>query len=270
MTLAQYEAQYKTPSTPSDNSRPFSPEIIYFSGMILIYGLAGCNVINEWDRRPVLKLGRYVRTAGPGFAWVDPTIHSTMDDVSLQDEVNTLEIEHLQTHDNVPIALSIAITCRVLDVQQSIVAVDDVWDAMEERAIAAVTHAGGEALLDEIMHKRDELQNKVEKTLKANVSGWGIEIIAVQIKNVKITDESIEKAISMKARASKEADAELVRAKMQEQIAQHLNLAAETYTQDGKWLKGMETMLELCRSAENNTVIVPTQLLSILGGARSV
>jgi regulator of protease activity HflC (stomatin/prohibitin superfamily) len=88
-------------------------------------------------------------------------------------------------------------------------------------------------------------------------------VIAVELRDVKITDESIQEAIALKARAAKEAEAEMVRAEAQVAIAKELSLAAKELTTDGWRLKAMETTLELCRSAENNTILVPTELLHL-------
>lgn len=265
MTDVEYQKAHQ--HTTETDAMPF---IVLVMGLAVAYLISGVNIINEWDRRGVMRLGKYVRTAGPGFAWIDPVLHKTLTDRTIRDTVKKIEIEHLQTHDNVPIALKMVLTWKHSDVKASIVNVLYSESALEERAFAAVTHAVGECQLDELMHKRGALQGQIATTLQAAVSGWGMDIIAVQVKDLQITDEAIGEAISMKARASKEADAELVRAKMQLQIAEHLNAAAKEYTADGKWLKGLETITELTRSAENNTVLVPTSMIEMLSGARGV
>jgi hypothetical protein len=54
----------------------------------------------------------------------------------------------------------------------------------------------------------------------------------VKLKDLEITDAEIQQAIAMKARAGKEADAELVRAAMQLHIAAKLGEAAAALTPD--------------------------------------
>lgn len=243
------------------------PLLAYALGMFALYGIAGINAITEWERRPVMLFGRYQYTAGPGLVWVDPVFHGTLDDVSVQDVVDELEVGSVQTHDNVPVSFKAIITKRVdaEHVRDFCVGVEYGDDAVEQRALAAFTEAVSRAQLDHILHDRATLTEWAKARLQASVGQWGVTILALELKDIKIADESIQAAIAMKARASKEADAELVRAQMQHLIAKELNAAAAVYNAEGKWLKGLESMLELCRSGENNTILIPTDLPKLLG-----
>src|SRR5258708_24937171 len=54
----------------------------YLLGLAFLYLLGGINVVREWERRPIMLLGRYVKTIGPGLAWVAPIFHRPLDDVA--------------------------------------------------------------------------------------------------------------------------------------------------------------------------------------------
>lgn len=142
-----------------------------------------------------------------------------------------------------------------------IVEVEDASKALHERANAAVTEVVAQWTLDDVLQKRNEFSGKVKEALVLKVLGWGIELKAVEIKDFKIADSEIEKSIAMKARSEKEAQAELTRAQMQKRIAEELKVAAHAYDEDAWRLKGLETLIELCRSAQNNTIMLPTDLL---------
>ena len=184
----------------------------------------------------------------------------------MQDVVEELKVENVQTHDNVRLNILGVLTTRIHpdNVKKYIVEVQDADNALNERANAAVTEAVGRGTLDDILGKRDEFSKKVKEALMSKVQQWGIEVKAIEIKDFKIADTDIEKSIAMKARAEKEAQAELKRAEMQKQIAEQLREAAHIYDPETWRLKGLETLIELCRSAQNNTVLVPTDLLSSL------
>lgn len=251
---------------------PFLSDTVIFSivGLLaLVWLLCGINIVNEWERRPILRFGRYVRTLGPGFSWTEPFTHRRLEDVAINESVWQLEVSNVQTHDNVPIAFRLILTSKVDEnnVQKYVVIVTDGDDAVEQRTLSTVSECVSRSELDEILHDRETLYNDITTLLQERISHWGIHILAVEFQDIRITDASIEQAISMKARASKEAEAELARARMQAQIAEELKKAAALYDADAKWLKGTETLLELCRSAENNTVLVPTDLLDGLARA---
>jgi len=235
----------------------------YLLGLAILYLLGGLNVVREWERRPIMLFGRYVSTIGPGLAWVDPIFHRRLDDVSVRDVVNELRIGGVQTHDNVPISFNLIMTTRVGEghVKDFIVQVASGYEATRQRALASVTEIVGNHELDAILHDRAKFYTEVRDSLQTKVAGWGVIVKAVELKDLQITDEQIQQAIAMKARAGKEADAELVRAAMQLHIAGKLVEAAAALTPDAWRLKELEVLVELTRSAQNNTILVPTTLL---------
>jgi len=228
-----------------------------------MYFVKGINIIPEWIRRPVLLFGRYDRTAGPGFVWIDPIFHKVLDDVPIQDVVNKIRVENVPTSDNVRLQVELAATTRISPdkVKDLIVNVKNPSDALLQRALTSVTETVGQDSLDYIVSKKIEFSESVKISLQKKVLSWGIEVKAVEISELKIADENIERATAMKARAAKEAEAELTRAEMQVTIAEHLKKAAGTYDEQAWTLKGLETLVELCRSAQNNTILIPTDLL---------
>jgi len=235
----------------------------YLLGLGVLYLLGGINVVREWQRRPILLFGRYVKTIGPGLAWVDPLFHRRLDDVAVRDVVNELRIGGVQTHDNVPISFNLIMTTRVDEarVRDFVVQVANGYEATRQRALASVTEIVGNHELDAILHNRGQFYSEVRDSLQGKVLAWGVKVVAVELKDLQITDEQIQQAIAMKARAGKEADAELVRAAMQLHIAAKLVEAAEALTPDGWRLKELEVLVELTRSAQNNTLLIPTNLL---------
>jgi len=235
----------------------------YLMGLALFFLLGGINVVSEWKRRPILLFGRYTATIGPGLAWIEPIFHRRLEDVAVRDVVNELRIGGVQTHDNVPISFNLIMTTRVDEarVKDFIVEVANGYEATRQRALASVTEIVGNHELDAILHNRGQFYTEVRDSLQEKVVAWGVKVVAVELKDIQITDEQIQQAIAMKARAGKEADAELVRAAMQLHIAGKLVEAAEALTPDGWRLKELEVLVELTRSAQNNTLLIPTNLL---------
>ena len=48
--------------------------VIFGLILILIYLASGIKIIKEWERAPVLRLGRYTGLKGPGIFWIIPGI----------------------------------------------------------------------------------------------------------------------------------------------------------------------------------------------------
>lgn len=230
------------------------------------YVLCWINVINEWERRPVLLFGRYVNTAGPGLRVIEPLFYTTLQDVPVQDIVVEVAAEAVQTSENVSVNLTGLLTYRIDadNVKNAVVQVEDVNGSIHKRALSTLVDAAGKVDLTHLLASRDEFCESIAKMLVERVKEWGVTVKAFELKGFKINDPDVEQAIAMKARAEKEGEAELTRAGYQLQVAEKLNAAAATFDDKGRWLKGMEVLVELTRSANNNTVLIPTDLLGVL------
>jgi len=237
--------------------------------VVIFYLRWGINVVREWERVPVLRFGKYVRTLEPGITWLEPFTHTLLATVSINEVVTDLALDlaaSLQTRDNVPIAFTTILTSKIdaSNVKKFTLAVKNGADAIEQRVLAAVSEIVSQSTLDQLLHQRDQVCSAIVSLVRERVTEWGILICAIELRDVKVTDNSIQEALSLKARAAKEAEAEFVRAEAQVKIAKELNLAAAELSEDGWRLKAMETMLEMTRSAENNTIVIPSDSLAAL------
>ena len=230
--------------------------------IVTIYVLKGVVIVKQWERVPVTRFGRYVRTLGPGLSWVEPVTSRRLDARPVQDVVYSLTVPSVLTHDNVPVELTIAVT-RYIEadqVPQTVLAVASYRAAEDQRALATVAELVGRRPIDYIFDKRVEFCEEIRATLQERVKSWGLTVRAVELKDFRVADEAIARSIAMKARAMKEAQAELARAEMQAEIVGRLNKAAEDLQPAGWRLKTLEVLVELTRSAQNNTILIPANL----------
>jgi regulator of protease activity HflC (stomatin/prohibitin superfamily) len=244
----------------------------FFVVLVVLYALCGINIVDQWERLPYKRFGVYKGTLGPGFTWLEPFSTSIIAKFDIRDNVDDLyESLHIppgsvQTHDNVPVTFRPLLTYKVIESRAADFAlnVENDYEALWQRSLTIISEFVSNTELDSILHDRQALYGRIKDALQEAVSSWGVRILAVEIKDITITDQSIQEAIAMKARAKKEGEAELERAIMQHSIAAQLSMAADAYDEAGWKLKGLETLQELCRSASNNTVIIPTDMIQTL------
>jgi len=233
-------------------------------GLILFFlVVGGLQVVKEWNRRPVLRFGKYVKEIGPGICWINPLCENTQGDWNVYDKVYSVAIEAVQTKDNIPLAFQIVLTTQITRLKDAVVKITHLYDSIKERATAASNATIRAHNLEEILGEGLGFSDQILRALKDKVTDWGVEVKAVEIKDFKIIDNEIQQAIAMKARAQKEAEAELKRAEMQKQITERLNEAADVLDDEGWRLKSLEVLVELCRSANNNTILIPTDMQSL-------
>ena len=93
--------------------------ILIIAAALILIGLAGLRVANQYERAVVFRLGRYQRTQGPGLYWIIPLIEwqSTVD---LRINTAAVEEQETTTKDNVPIKVNAVVYFRVIDPQRAI------------------------------------------------------------------------------------------------------------------------------------------------------
>lgn len=245
-------------------SLAMAPVVLVIAG--IWWFVCGIHFVQEWARLPVMLFGRYMWTYGRGPAWVEPIFFNALPPVSINDVVVPMTVPEVQTKNNVGIKLGGMLTYRVdtTKVRDSIVNVQNVHAAVRARALTTLTDVAAQEELDELLKDRTGFCQKIKQELAVRVAKWGVVVDAFELEAFSINDPSIAESIAAKARAEKEGEAGLIRAQKQLAIAKELNEAAALYTGEGRWLKNVEVLTELCKSANNNTFVIPSDMAQML------
>src|SRR5260370_23718163 len=88
--------------------------VLVIAAIIVLVGLAGLRIANQYERAVVFQLGRYRTTLGPGLYWIIPVIEwqSTVD---LRTNTAAVEQQETITKDNVPIKVNAVVWYRIVD-----------------------------------------------------------------------------------------------------------------------------------------------------------
>lgn len=224
-------------------------------------------VIKEWERIPVLVLGRYWRTFGPGPVLIDWVICRKMRRVSLKDEVMRFKVQG-QTLDKVALVLDFILTRNINDVKAYSLSVEDPEASLEDVARATARAAVGHYSLDQVQ-ERTVFSLAILEAVKPLVKKWGFNVSAFSIDELKIEDTETAAAISAKARATARAAASITLAEAEVTVAEHLNKAAALLTPEGLVLRRIQTLMTLANSASNNTIIIPHEIANVLSAITS-
>lgn len=232
-------------------------------GSAIIYGASGFRAITEWERVAIFRFGRYVKTIGPGLTWVDPIFHRAIDgETTVNDQVLELVVDNAQTNDTIPVGTKSILTWRVTDVKKFVLEIDGSADGVQSRAMAAIAHTLSSMTIEELLTNRNGFSSNAAKYLREQIAEkWGVHIIAIELQEIVIQDESIKRAMSLKAAAQREGEAEVTRAQKQVEVIRHLREAAaicnDPITME---LRRLDTLAELGRGT-NNMILFPTSAL---------
>src|SRR5688572_6955816 len=228
-------------------------------GMIASYILSSLRVLNQYERGVMFFLGRYVDTKGPGLRFV-PLGFARMKRVSLRVVAVDIPAQDVITRDNISAKVNAVLYFRVADPMLAIIEIQDYMYATGQLAQTTLLSVLGQVELDELLQDRRKVNDLLRQILDERTDFWGIEISAVEIKDV-LLPEGMRRAIAKQAEAERERRAKVINAQGELQASETLAQAARMLASQpaSLQLRYLQTVTEI--AAENNsTTIFPVPI----------
>lgn len=249
-------------------------ELLSFPFIVLVllalYLLSAVNVIPEYERAVVFRLGRMLLEAkGPGLVFAFWPI-DRIKRVSLRTITLDVPPQDIITRDNVTVSVNAVVYFRVLDPRLAVVEVENYLYATSQLAQTTLRSVLGEADLDDLLAEREKLNARLQDILDRQTDRWGIKVSMVEIKAVDLPQE-MRRAMSKQAEAERERRAKIIHAEGEYQAAEKLVQAAAAIAVEptALQLRYLQTLTEI--GVEQNTTVVfpmPINLFEALAGKK--
>lgn len=152
--------------------------------LLVLLLISSLKVLPEYQRLVVLRLGRALPQAkGPGLVVVIPIIDTPIR-VDLRERIMEIPKQTCITRDNAPISIDFLIYLQIVDPLASVVNVQNVFQATEGLATTTLRAVIGDIALDDVLSKRDEINQKLRVKLDEVTHRWGVQVNAVEIKEI--------------------------------------------------------------------------------------
>jgi len=233
----------------------------YLIIVVVILLLAGIKVIKEYQRAVIFRLGRLIGQRGPGLIYVLP-IFEKMVRVGLRTITMNIPSQKIITKDNVSIDIAAVAYYHVVDAQKSVVAIENVYDAINQISQTTVRNVVGQFMLDQFLSQTVDINEKIKNVIDVHTEPWGIQVTAVEIKDVILPD-NMQRAMAKEAEAERERRAKIVAAQGEFQAAEKLGQAADIIATHpvALQLRTLQTMAEIA-TEKNSTIIFPAQFMT--------
>ena len=161
------------------------PTIVIVVLALLILGLVlrSIRIVPEFERLVILALGRFAGVRGPGIVLVLPWESATK--VDLRERFLEIPRQTAITKDNAPISIDFLVYYRVVDPKRSILVVDNVVSASLNIATTTLRAVIGDITLDDVLAKREEINDKLRVKLDEITVRWGLKVTSVEIREIE-------------------------------------------------------------------------------------
>ena len=221
-------------------------------------------VIKQYERAVVFKLGKITGEArGPGLIFIVPFIQR-IHRVSLRIVTMPIQSQGIITKDNVSIDVSAVAYFKVEDPIRSVVAIENVEQAINQIAQTTLRAVVGRHTLDETLSETDAINRNIREILDVQTEEWGIKVTVVELRDIQLP-ESMQRAMARQAEAEREKRAKIIAAEGEALAAGELARASDVMMAHplALQLRNLQTLAEVAVD-KNSTVVFPAPLMSTI------
>lgn len=140
-------------------------------------------VVREYQRIVLFRLGRMVGVRGPGLVMLIPFIDRPVY-VDLREFFLEIPSQTSITKDNAPISIDFITFFKVVDPEASVVQVADFAGAAQNIAATTLRSIVGDLPLDDVLAKRDQINQVLRAKLDETTERWGVKVTNVEIREI--------------------------------------------------------------------------------------
>jgi regulator of protease activity HflC (stomatin/prohibitin superfamily) len=265
--------------------------------VVVLFALAqSINVVREYQRIVLFRLGRCVGTRGPGLILIIPVLDRKTW-VDLREKY--LEIPHQTaiTEDNAAISMDFIIFYKVIDAVMSVLQVQNFAGAAQNIAATTLRSVVGDMTLDDVLSKREEMNRLLQVKLDEVTERWGVKVTNVEVREIippptvqeamtrQMSAERSRRAVVTEAEGNKQAAITVAEGQKQAAILQAEGERQAAILRAEGFSLALDKIFQIARSVDANTMslqyletlkqigsspstkfVVPMELANLLSG----
>ncbi len=233
---------------------------LFVAIVVVLFILSGIKVVNQYERGVVLTLGRFTGIRNPGLRVVVP-IFQTIRKVDVRSTPIDVPKQEVITRDNVTVGIDAVVYFRVVDAEKAVLETVNYAYATSQFAQAALRDVAGNAELDELLSKREEMSTQIKQIVDSETDKWGIDVENVKLQNIELPQD-MKRAMAKQAEAEREKRAKIIAAEGEQLSAAKLGEAADIIAEHpiALQLRNLQVLNEIAVE-KNSTIVFPAQFL---------
>ena len=232
--------------------------------LILLAAVLAIRVVKAYEQGVVFRFGRVLGVRQPGLRVIIPFV-DVMHRVTLRIITMPIQSQGIITRDNVSVDISAVAYFRVVDALKSVVAIENVYAAIDQIAQTTLRKVVGQHTLDETLAETDRINKDIREILDVTTAEWGVEVTLVELKDIQLP-ESMKRAMARQAEAEREKRAKIINAEGESLAAAALGDASDIMMAHplALQLRNLQSLVEIGVD-KNTTVVFPSPLMSTIG-----
>lgn len=158
---------------------------IFIVAVLLLLLFSAVKIVNQYERLLIFTLGRTSPddVRGPGWVVIVPFAQRGIR-VDLREQFIEVPSQTSITKDNAPISIDFLIYWRIIEPYKSVVEVQNFNGALQNIATTTLRAVVGDILLDDVLSKRDQINEVLRAKLDEVTERWGGKVTTVEIREI--------------------------------------------------------------------------------------
>ena len=241
-------------------------EVLLILVLIIIVAviLSGIHILKEWQRAPVLTLGRYTGLKGPGLVYVTPIISKITVVLSTRIQAVAFKTESTFTQDNVPVNVDAVMYFQIIDPDKAVLNVENYAAATQLAAQTTLREVLGKSSFDEILSEREKIGEAARQIIDEKTEHWGVKVSSVEIRDV-LVPQTLQDAMSRQAAAERERRSRVTLALAEVEAAGKMVDAAKQYANNPTafQLRWMDIVYQIGLEGKGSLIMIPQNVPTV-------
>jgi regulator of protease activity HflC (stomatin/prohibitin superfamily) len=160
-------------------------EIVFVLALLSVGYLVGSvKIINQGNEALVERLGRFHKKLGPGLNYIVPFLDTIVLEESVRERVIDTEPQEAITRDNVSVVVDAVLYWRILQLERTYYAVEDVEEALKNLVTTTLRSEIGRMQLAQTFSSRNEINQSLLHQLDDATASWGVKVTRVEVQTI--------------------------------------------------------------------------------------
>jgi regulator of protease activity HflC (stomatin/prohibitin superfamily) len=171
------------------------------------YTVGSVRIINQGTEALVERLGKFHRKLTPGLNFVVPFLDTIVLEESTRERVLDIDKQKAITGDNVSADVDAVVYWRILQLERTFYAVENIEEALESLVTTTLRSEIGRMSLAQTFSSRNEINQALLHQLDEATATWGVKVTRVEVQSIEPAPDvlramELERAAESKKKAA--------------------------------------------------------------------
>ena len=211
-------------------------------------------VVQEYERLIVFRLGKVRKSGGPGLCLTIPCTDTTIL-VDMRTGVHDIPTQDILTKDSVAVAVDAVLYYKVSDPMLAVCGDGDYKITTMFKAQSAIRNILGTMTLSEILHGREHLGLEMRDSLQESLALNGVTVDCLELRQVGLPS-TMQRSMASEAEANVKSKAKVILSTAEREASQKLVDAGDDLSPVSIHLRYLQSMLKIHRPVEQDMMYV--------------